>query len=188
MASQEAKFSLLVKEMPFEVREYERHVLAQTQVNGDFSEAGKQAFGRLFRYISGHNLSQQKITMTAPVTQQQEGQQQHSPSQASGGWWVSFIMPAEFQLADTPQPKNASVHLQEVPTQQMAVIRYSGSWSEASYNIHKRKLETWLQSKGYQASGEAIWARYNPPFTLWFLRRNEVLIPIAMPPGLTKKV
>lgn len=176
MASQEAKFSVLLSESPFEVREYEPLVVAQTQVSGDFSEVGKQAFGRLFRYITGHNLSQQKIAMTAPVIQQQE-----SPSQESGGWWVSFIMPAGSQLVDIPQPKDASVHLQEVPAQHMAVIRYSGSWSEASYNGHKRKLVRWLQDKGYQASGEAIWARYNPPFTLWFLRRNEVLIPILMP-------
>ena len=196
MATEEAKFTELVQEHPFAVREYAAHVEAQTRVETDFSNAGKQAFGRLFKYITGHNVGTKKIAMTSPVRQAPSNQGPQTPSkrgeniamtspvgqrQVNGQWQVSFIMPAGSRIEDLPHPEDANVHLSAVPTQRMAVIRYSGSWSEARFQVHKQRLEHWIQAKGYQATGEASWARYNPPFTPWFLRRNEVLIPLLMP-------
>ena len=197
MASEEAKFSVLLKEQNFEVREYEPHVVAQTRVEGEFSSAGRQAFGRLFKYISGYNEGQHKVAMTLPVAQTgahddhnvAEGskiamtspvvQQQGGIQQKNGGWQLSFMMPAGSRIDTLPVPKDPSVSLQAVSAQKMAAVRYSGTWSERAYLEHKHALQAWLQTQGYQADGEAKWARYNPPFTLWFLRRNEVLIPIA---------
>lgn len=200
MASKEAEFNERVKEPPFAVREYAAHIEAQTIVKTDFGKAGRQAFGRLFKYISGHNrsaLSQsgandqgqgqgQKIAMTSPVIQNKNNEKIAMTSpvhqrQINEQWQVSFIMPAGSRLAELPTPQDASVHLAAVPAQCMAVIRYSGSWSEARFQAHKQRLEHWIQAKGYQAIGAASWARYNPPFTLWFLRRNEILIPISLP-------
>lgn len=200
MASEEAKFTLLLKEHSFEVREYEPHVVAKILVEGDFSHAGRQAFGRLFSYISGNNITQQKIAMTrpvaqtannegddqakgegekiamtSPVLQQREEQRPHE----KGHWRVSFVMPAASRIETLPQPKDPSVSLHLMSAQKMAAIRYSGSWSEQAYRCHRDKLQVWIQAQGYQACGEPIWARYNPPFTLRFLRRNEVLIPIT---------
>ncbi|MBT3504712.1 MAG: heme-binding protein, partial [Piscirickettsiaceae bacterium] len=79
-----------------------------------------------------------------------------------------------------PKPNDERVVLRQVASQNIAAIRYSGFWSESNYTEHKQELEQWIQQSGYQASGEAIWARYNAPFTPWFLRRNEVLIPIEI--------
>ncbi|WP_319784064.1 heme-binding protein [Oceanisphaera sp. IT1-181] len=178
MASEEAKFTVLLKYGSFEVREYAPHVVAKTWVEGEFSNIGRQAFGRLFKYISGHNHYLQKIPMTSPVVQQAENQ--HSESQPVNGiWQVSFMMPAGSRLDTLPVPKDHHVLLQPVSAQKMAAVRYSGSWSEQAYLEHKQSLQAWLQTQVYQTTGEAMWARYNPPFTLWFLRRNEVLIPIT---------
>lgn len=106
--------------------------------------------------------------MTAPVGQQATGSQ----------WAVSFMMPATYTMDTLPAPDDPAIHLREVPARRMAVVRYSGTWSEKGYQRHKSALEAWMESRKLRAAGEPVWARYNPPFTPWFLRRNEVLIPL----------
>ncbi len=87
-------------------------------------------------------------------------------------------MPKAYTMSTLPQPRDARVALRQVPAQKMAVIRYSGTWSEKNYAQHKSELESWMQQAGLTSAGTPIWARYNPPFTPWFLRRNEIHIPI----------
>lgn len=106
--------------------------------------------------------------MTAPVEQQR----------AENRWIISFMMPKAYTLDMLPQPEDASITLRQVPAQRMAVVRYSGTWSEKNYLSHELKLMAWLHTKGLTPIGNAIWARYNAPFTPWFLRRNEIMIPI----------
>ncbi|NLD00902.1 MAG: heme-binding protein [Gammaproteobacteria bacterium] len=91
------------------------------------------------------------------------------------------MMPASSTLETLPVPKDATITLRQVPARQMAALRYSGVWSEKSYTRHKASLDAWIQAKGFAVTGEAIWARYDPPFKPWFLRRNEILIPIDLP-------
>lgn len=184
MASEEAEYSVIRTQDNFEVRAYQAHILAETIVEGQFSSAGNKAFGRLFKYISGNNTARQNIQMTAPVVQTPEGEKIKmtspvSQQQINETWAVSFMMPASYTLESLPEPKDATVLLRQVPAQQMAALRYSGSWNKKSYTRHKDELLAWMQKNDLQAQGEPIWARYNPPFTLWFLRRNEILIPIA---------
>ena len=184
MASEEAEYSVIRAQDTFEVRAYQAHILAETIVEGQFSSAGNKAFGRLFKYISGNNTARQNIQMTAPVVQTPEGEKIKmtapvSQQQINETWAVSFMMPASYTLESLPEPKDATVLLRQVPAQQMAALRYSGSWNKKSYTRHKDELLAWMQENDLQAQGEPIWARYNPPFTLWFLRRNEILIPIA---------
>lgn len=112
----------------------------------------------------------QKIAMTAPVGQQR----------VEGGWVVSFVMPAAYTMQMLPEPTDPVVKLRQVPAQRMAAVRYSGGWSKKSYMKHKQELESWIDGKKLKTTGEPVWARYNPPFTPWFLRRNEILIPIAI--------
>ncbi|SFI43724.1 SOUL heme-binding protein [Pseudomonas guineae] len=184
MAVEEAEYSVVLKENSFEVRNYAPHVVAQTLVKGDFDQAGSQAFSRLFDYISGNNTSSQKIAMTAPVAQEGEKIDMTAPvgqQQMNGNWAVSFMMPASFSLASLPEPKDPDVTLRQVPERQMAAVRYSGFWSESAYKRNKTELDTWINKNGFRIVGEHIWARYNPPFMPWFLRRNEVLVPIVMP-------
>lgn len=184
MATEEAPYKVLKTDEPFELREYPPQVLAEIIVDGNLEEAGNKAFRRLFRYISGDNTSRSKIAMTAPVSQEQKGEkismtapvsQQH----VQGKWAVSFMMPASYTLETLPVPDDQSITLRQVPARRVAAVRYSGFWSEEKYVLHKAKLEGWIREKSFVVMGEPVWARYNPPFTPWFMRRNEILIPVT---------
>lgn len=187
MATEEAEYTVLLQEKNFEVRDYKAHILAETLVEGKFSSAGNKAFGRLFKYITGNNTSRQNIEMTAPIVQAPDSEKIKMTSpvgqqQIKDKWAISFMMPASYTLETLPEPKDANIILRQVPARQMAALRYSGVWSEKSYARHKDNLDAWIKEKGFTVTGEAIWARYDPPFKPWFLRRNEILIPIALPP------
>jgi effector-binding domain-containing protein len=186
MAVEEAKYTVLREEDQFELREYESHILAETTVEGDFEDAGNEAFGRLFKYISGNNKQQQKVAMTSPVGQEPSSQKIEMTSpvgqqKQDGKWVVSFMMPASFTLETTPEPKDPKVSIRLVPARHIAAIRYSGFWSEKGYRRNLAKLQDWITDSGLRPLGEPIWARYNPPFMPWFLRRNEILVPVASP-------
>jgi len=153
-------------------------------VEGDLEGAGNKAFNRLFQYISGNNRAQSRVEMTAPVSQQPEGKKiaMTAPvgqQRVQEKWSVSFMMPASYTLETLPQPLDPKVTLRELPSRRMAVVRYSGFWNEEGYLRNKSDLEFWIDRMGLAIIGEAVWARYNSPFSLWFLRRNEVLIPVA---------
>jgi effector-binding domain-containing protein len=183
MAIEEAKYKVLEKDNRFEIRDYAPHILAETIVEGDLEEAGNKAFNRLFRYISGDNRSRKKVAMTAPVSQQPMGEKIKMTApvgqrRVQEKWAVSFMMPASYTIKTLPEPEDPNVTLRQVPARRLAAVRYSGFWSEKRYLRYKLELESWIQERGLTAVGDPIWARYNPPFTLWFLRRNEILIPV----------
>lgn len=168
MATEEAAYKVVETDGRFEIRDYAPHILAETVVDGSLEDAGNSAFGSLFQYISGDNGTHGKVAMTAPVGQQ--------PAQEK--WAVSFMMPATYTLGTLPAPADPKVTLRPVPARRVAAVRYSGFWSQARYLKFKAELESWIRAKGLTVAGDPIWARYNPPFTPWFLRRNEILIPV----------
>lgn len=183
MATEEAKYSVIERSGDFEIRDYERQIIVETIVDSSMEQAGNVAFRKLFRYISGANQSSNTIAMTAPVAQESRGEKiaMTAPvgqQKAKSGWAVSFMMPAEYTMKTLPVPTDPSLTVREIPPRRMAAVRYTGTWSQASYQSHKEKLESWIKSKGLAVTGDPVWARYNPPFTLWFMRRNEVLIPV----------
>lgn len=106
--------------------------------------------------------------MTAPVNQQR----------LQDRWAVSFTMPASYTLETLPIPDDPKITFRQVPARRMATARYSGFWSEKNYLQNKTDLEAWMRELGFAAGGDPVWARYNPPFMPWFLRRNEILIPV----------
>ena len=184
MAIEEAEYDLVSEHGDIEVRLYSPHIVAETVVYEDIEEAGNAAFQRLFGYITGSNTSQTDIAMTAPVSQQQSNKEialtaPAGQQQVGDGWAISFMMPNTYTIETLPVPEDDRVVLRQVPSQTIAAIRYSGFWSESNYLEHKAELENWIKQSGYRINGQAIWARYNAPFTPWFLRRNEVLIPIS---------
>ena len=184
MGSEEAGYRVVRSDGIFELRDYAPHILAETVVDGTLEDAGNQAFRRLFRYISGENRSRGKITMTAPVSQEAAGEKipMTAPvgqQPAGGKWAVSFMMPASYTLETLPLPDDRAITLRAVPARRMAAVRYSGTWSESNYLQYKGALEKWIRSNNFIPVGEPVWARYNPPFTPWFLRRNEILVPVA---------
>ena len=189
MAVEEAKYNVLREQDGFELREYESHILAETSVDGEFEDAGNEAFGRLFKYISGNNKQQQEVAMTSPVGQEPSSQKIDMTSpvgqqKQDGKWVVSFMMPASFTLETTPEPNDTNVSIREVPARLIASVRYSGFWSEKNYRRNLAKLQDWIANNRLTPLGEPIWARYNPPFMPWFLRRNEILIPVASPESI----
>jgi hypothetical protein len=183
MATEEAPYEVVKKDGRFEVRDYASQILAETVVEADLEDAGSKAFNRLFRYISGDNTAREKVAMTAPVSQQAAGEKiaMTAPvgqQRAGDNWAVSFMMPSEYTLETLPEPDDPLITLRQVPPRTMAAVRYSGFWSEKNYQKYKAELEEWVARMGLVITGEPVWARYNAPFTPWFLRRNEILVPV----------
>ena len=183
MAIEEATYSVARKDGKFEIRDYAPHILAETVVEGTLEEAGNKAFNRLFRYISGDNRARNKVAMTAPVSQESTGEKIKMTApveqqRVQERWAVSFMMPATYTLEALPAPDDPKVTLRQVPARRIAAVRYSGFWSEKNYLQNKLELESWIHEQGLTIAGDPVWARYNPPFTPWFLRRNEILIPV----------
>jgi SOUL heme-binding protein len=184
MATEEALYKVSKTDGTFEIRDYAANILAETVVDGDLEGAGSKAFRTLFRYISGSNRSRNRVALTSPVSKEAQGEKismtapvlQHGVQE---NWVVSFTMPAIYSLQTLPEPDDPKITLRQVPAHRMAAVRYSGLWSEKSYLQHKQELESWVHKMGLTISGAPVWARYNAPFTPWFLRRNEILIPIT---------
>ena len=180
---EKVQYDVVKKSDGIEIREYKPYLIAETLVDSDFKEAGNIAFRRLFNYISGDNQTQESIAMTAPVNQQPVSEKiamtaPVTQQAADGQYAVSFVMPAKYTLDTIPQPTDDSVAIREVSGYKAAVIRYSGTWSQKRYEAKKAVLEAYIKEHNLKPAGEPVWARYDPPFQLWFLRRNEVIIPI----------
>jgi len=155
-----------------EVRIYERHLLASVDVNGSFKDAGNAAFQPLFRYISGRNADEQEIAMTAPVIQS-------ASKKDDATWTVSFVMPASLLKTGAPHPNTEGVEIVERSEQLIAALPYSGSWRVRLFEENKKELIQQLERSPYSICGEVMWARHNAPFTPWFLKKNEVLVPVC---------
>jgi effector-binding domain-containing protein len=183
MAIEKAKYTVLEKEEAFELRRYEPQIVAETFVEGSLEDVGNAGFRRLYAYISGDNKKEQSISMTAPVGQEANSEKiamtaPVSQEKRNNQWRITFLMPAEYTLETLPEPIDERIKLTEEPGRLMAAVRYSGMWSEESYEENKALLEEYIQKRGLTKTGAAVWARYDPPFMPWFLRRNEVLIPV----------
>jgi hypothetical protein len=183
MALETAPYRVVEKEGDFELRQYAPYLVAETLVEGDMDTVGNEGFRRLFAYISGSNRRKQSLAMTAPVTQEKNAEKiamtaPVTQEKAAGKFRITFMMPSEYTLETLPEPLDSRVVLKTEPPRLTAVIQYSGTWSLKRYEEHKQKLEDWLVKRGLKPLAEPIWARYDPPFKPWFLRRNEVLIPV----------
>src|SRR5512137_1778525 len=182
MAIEEPAYTVIERDEPFEVRDYQGYVVAETFVDGAFDAVGNEGFQRLFRYISGENRAAEKITMTAPVEQEAVSAKiaMTAPveqQRAGARWRIAFVLPGSYTLTTAPRPTDDRVVLAEAPPRRMAVVRYRGTWSEARYDEELAMLRKFIGERGLSAVGEPVFARYDPPFMPWFLRRNEIHIP-----------
>ncbi|MBB1048647.1 SOUL family heme-binding protein [Dietzia cercidiphylli] len=166
----------------FELRRYPSHAVAEISVRGSFDSAGNQAFRSLFKYITGHNESAGSVAMTAPVVQEPPGSETIAmtapvvQTQAEDGeHLVAFVLPASLTAATAPVPTDPRVRIRQVPDRVAAAVRYSGRWSESGYRRHLADLEAGIARAGLVATGPPRFARFDPPFKPWFLRRNEVV-------------
>ena len=163
-----------------EIRAYASYVVAEVVVQGTAEEASSQAFSLLAGYIFGKNRGERKMAMTAPVTQTAEPMKMAMTAPVTqtaagdGAYRVQFVLPKNITLVTAPDPTDNRVKLREVPASRVAVIRYSGLWSQANQDEHLAQLEAALKAEGQAWTGEPMLSRYNPPWTPWFMRRNEI--------------
>lgn len=184
MAVEEPKFTLISKDGAFEVRDYPALVVAEATVKGDRNAASSAGFRILASYIFGANAGKTSIAMTAPVQQTAAGDRiaMTAPVAISGSadeWVVRFTMPSQYDLAQLPRPNDGRVHLKEVPAVRMAVLKFSGLARDEAVAERTAELQAHLKARQLVATEAASLARYDPPWTPWFMRRNEVMIPIA---------
>jgi len=183
MSTEEPKFTLSLKDGAFELRDYPAMIVAEVTVSGDQREASSTGFRKLAGYIFGGNTGSRRIAMTSPVTKVQTGQKIAMTAPVTqigekGMWNVRFTMPAAMALADLPQPNDPSVTLKALPAARFAVARFSGLAGEASVADETAKLLAFVAKRQLKPAGPVTQARYNPPWTLWFMRRNEVMVSV----------
>lgn len=177
------KYEVLQTEGNKEIRSYSSYIVAKTIVKGEFKEVQSEAFRILASYIFGNNERKQKLSMTAPVVQEKSIENEKismtAPvvqSSTDEGWTMTFMMPSKYKLADLPTPKDSRVSLEEVPAKIFAVIRYSGLGSLKANTEKADELKTWLAANSkYDILGKPSFAGFDPPWTIPFLRRNEMM-------------
>ena len=186
-ATEEPSYQVIQTLENIEVRAYDTYTVAEVVVPGPAAEAGNQAFPILAGYIFGKNKGERKFAMTAPVTQAAEPFKLEmtapvTQTTAPGGFRVQFVLPRGVTMASAPEPLDARVMLRDIAPTRVAVIRFSGFWSDANYIEHLNKLQLALRSANLVSVGDPVYSRYNAPFTPWFLRRNEIWLYLAPTP------
>lgn len=185
MAIEEPKYNVIEQSGDFELREYAPKIIAETVISGDLDDASSAGFKRIADYIFGNNTASaggnEKISMTAPVTMEAKSEKMSMTAPVTmekkdGKWRMDFVMPSQYTMQTLPKPNNPDVRLREVPSQQYAVIRFS--WFAGDEKVAKKTSEllAWMKEKNITPKGSPELARYNPPWTPPFMRRNEVMI------------
>jgi effector-binding domain-containing protein len=185
------RYEIVSEHDGYEIRQYAPHIVAEVTMEGDFRTAMNGGFRKLADYIFGNNTKtedgspagSEKIEMTAPVIERvvrSEKIEMTAPvleqQTQTGTRVVSFVMPSKYSMDTLPKPNNAEVRLVEVPSKRYAVIRFSGTVSEASAAERKEKLLELLKRDALETIGEPMLAQYNPPWTPPPMRRNEVMV------------
>lgn len=163
-----------------EIREYQPMIIAEVEVEGQRDDAIGDGFRLLADYIFGNNIAQKDIAMTAPVQQQSsEKIAMTAPVQQQSfgdNWKVSFVMPSQYTIDTLPKPVNDKVTLKEVDAKRYIAITFSGMNSDTNITKYTGVLLQYIEDNTITTTGLPTYAFYNPPWTLPFMRRNEVMI------------
>lgn len=182
MATEEPSYRVVEQSEPFEIRQYSPLIVAQVEVPGDLSEASSAGFRLIANYIFGNNISvrdgglniaepvPEKIAMTVPVIAVGKGDKKT--------WLIQFVMPKQYTIDTLPKPNNPQVKLVQSGPQKLAVVRFTGFVSDDKVQEKTAELMVWIKSRNEIALGNPRLARYNPPWSIPWMRRNEILIPI----------
>lgn len=188
MATEEPKFEILRADGKIEIRRYAPLIVAEPLVDGDMASASGTGFRRIADYIFGDNARiamtvpvvaepqqrAEKIAMTKPVSIEPQ-HDDNRPFSNARRWRIHFVMPSQYTLATLPKPLSADVQLREIPAKTFAALTYSGTTTESMAQEKTAELLDWLKAQQIEIIGSPQLARYNPPWTLPFLRRNEIL-------------
>ena len=179
-------YEILIKNENMEIRQYAPYIVATTFVDGSFKDSQGKGFRILAGYIFGSNEKSSKISMTAPVVMNPRESQSEkiamtapvTQSPKGNGWEMSFTMPSKYsKIEDLPKPKDSNISFKQIESQPMAVISFTGFWSEEKNSKMADQLRAWIVEQGqYEIVSAAKFAGYDPPWTLPFLRRNEMMI------------
>jgi SOUL heme-binding protein len=167
-----------------EIRQYGPRIAAEAVVTGPVETARSAGFRKVAGYIFGGNTTKASIAMTAPVAQAKTSQSiaMTAPvvqtTDGTGAWRIQFIMPAKYTHATLPIPNDPDVRIVDVPAQNYAVLRYSGSTGAKGVEQKTAELKAALKGRTWEASGEPLSWFYDPPWTMPAMRRNEVAIPV----------
>ena len=171
-------YKIVKKEQNIEIRQYPPLIIAEVKTAGSRQDSIGNGFRILADFIFGNNEGEKQLSMNGPITQQ-EGikiamtapvQQEKTDTE----WAISFIMPSKFSIDTIPNPINDRIKITQIPSKRYAVITFSGRSTEANLTKHTNELEIYMNGSSYSKVGNAKYAFYNPPWTLPFLRRNEV--------------
>ena len=191
MATEEPPFTVRLTQGEFAVRDYPPLVVAEVSVTGGRTDAAGKGFRLLAGYIFGDNTRKQKIAMTAPVIQSPDGETIPMTAPVlqtgkDGVWVIRFIMPRGSALETLPRPNNPAVQLRALAAVRVAVVRFSGLARQDDVAAKTLALSRFVTAQCLQAVGPPSLAQYDPPWTLWFMRRNEMMIPLALVAGVEK--
>ena len=168
-------YNVVLKEDGLEIRDYAPTVVIETQVLASRRDAASEAFRSLFNYISGDNTARLEIPMTSPVAQTQAVK---GPGNVSGKWAIRFFLPKNLSDENIPQPLQKDVNIVTLAAQRFASVSFKGTQNDKKVARYTAQLREFIAQKGYGVSGEPVYAFYDPPFVPWFLRDNEILLPI----------
>lgn len=178
---EEPAYTVSLKDGNFEIRNYPSGIVASVDVIGSGTDAANRAFKILAGYIFGNNRSRTKIAMTVPVTQVPSSEKiamtvPVTTEFNNSGMTMNFYMPAKYDLDSLPEPVDSRIKMFRLPARKFAVLKFSGLSSDANCKTHERRLRDWLRQNKIESSAIPLRAFYNPPWTLPFLRRNEIWI------------
>jgi len=188
MGTEETAYKVIRHEGAFEVRDYPALVAAEVTVSGERAEAASAGFRLLAAYIFGANTRKQSIAMTAPVVQAPAFGEEIAmtvpvtQTENSGDWIIRFVMPRGLSIDMLPKPNDTRVFLRVLPPSRVGVVRFSGLANEKDVQRKTAELSAFVADSHLRMIGPASLARYNPPWTPWFMRRNEVMFPLQPEP------
>ncbi|MCD2452560.1 heme-binding protein [Methylicorpusculum oleiharenae] len=182
-SANEPVYQVLRDEGQIQVRQYQALVVAETEIGADYKTSSSEGFQRLAGYIFGKNKTQEKLAMTAPVTQEKASTTLDMTApviqqKSAGKWRMAFVLPQDYTLENAPIPLDPAVVVIEIPARKVAVLTYSGSLSEQGIIENATALTEWVSTQAYKTLSQPRSAAYDPPWTLPFMRRNEIHIDI----------
>ncbi len=182
--TEQQPYDVVAQHPGFELRRYPSHAVAEAAVDGTFERAANQVFRDLAGYLGGQNGGGRKVEMTAPVVQESPTRIAmtapvvQEAGEEPGRYVVAFVLPAGYTAETAPQPTNARVTIRQVGEQLAAASRAPGRWTRAAYDEATAALRRSVEAAGYTITGPVRYARFDPPWKPFFLRRNEVLAPV----------
>tara|TARA_B100000427_G_C15480058_1_gene582509 strand:- start:83 stop:718 length:636 start_codon:yes stop_codon:yes gene_type:complete len=171
-------YKILEKTENIEIRRYPPLIIAEVRTMGSRKDSIGDGFRILADFIFGNNKGENKISMTTPVMQQKGTKiEMTAPVQQENTgkeWLVSFIMPSKFSMNTLPKPTNDKIKIVQMPSKNYAAIVFSGRGTKDNLTANTLELKEYLSRSNYSIRGNPKYAFYNPPWTLPFMRRNEV--------------